>query len=161
MCEMPPRSPTLRDACEMPAKCHIGSPPRPPALCPRRFLLHAAALHTAACPTLALPHLCSAAGSLPSFRAARDLDCRVAVPPRRCALLPLSHAVLESLWQSADAEATIATYLSSLTDGSQRFCTREAQITHKQLIKEQRKAGGKANAPKVVAAMEAQKGKGI
>jgi len=63
----------------------------------------------------------------------------------------------------ADSEpmSMIASYLSSLTRTSQRFCKREVQITHKQLVKEQRKAGGRAQAPRVQDAMERQKGRGI
>ena len=42
----------------------------------------------------------------------------------------------------------------------QRFCARELEITHKSLIKEQRKAGGKKFSPLVQQAMEAAKGEG-
>jgi len=62
---------------------------------------------------------------------------------------------------AADSEALLSTYLASLTSNSRQFCTKEAAITHKELIKEQRKAGGKALAPKVERAMQSQKGKGI
>ena len=43
---------------------------------------------------------------------------------------------------------------------SRRFCKREMAITHKELIKEQRKAGGKAQAPKVKEAATRQAGRG-
>ena len=62
---------------------------------------------------------------------------------------------------ACDPEALVATYLASLTSSSKRFCKREVEITHKELIKQQRKAGGKANAPAVQLAKERQKGKGI
>jgi len=58
-------------------------------------------------------------------------------------------------------EEIIKTYLATLTRESQRYCTREVQITHKQLVKEQRKAGGKSQAPQVQAAIDNQKGRGI
>jgi len=71
-------------------------------------------------------------------------------------------------WRGCDVEETtaeperlISTYLTSLTASSERFCTREVEITHKGLIKEQRKAGGKAAAPKVRAAKDRQRGQGI
>ena len=66
-----------------------------------------------------------------------------------------------SLEQGCDPEALIAARLHGLTQLSQRFCKREVAITHKELIKQQRKAGGKANAPKVQEAAARQKGRGI
>ena len=52
-------------------------------------------------------------------------------------------------------------YLSELTRESRKFCSKELEITHKGLIKEQRRAGGKANAPGVLEAFARQKGRGI
>jgi len=60
-----------------------------------------------------------------------------------------------------DPAQLVFSYLESLTRSSQRFCSREREITHKELIKQQRKAGGKANAPKVQEAKALQQGRGI
>jgi len=57
--------------------------------------------------------------------------------------------------------SVVSAYLSELTRDSRKFCSKELEITHKGLIKEQRKAGGKANAPGVLAAFARQKGRGI
>ena len=57
--------------------------------------------------------------------------------------------------------AQVAYYIRELTMTSRRFCSREREITHKGLIQQQRKAGGKANAPETRAAMARQQGMGI
>jgi len=54
------------------------------------------------------------------------------------------------------AEAYVAAQLSELTMESRRFCARELEITHKTLIREQRKAGGKKFSPLVQSALEAR-----
>jgi len=66
-----------------------------------------------------------------------------------------------SLDEGCDPEALVAEHLHGLTMASRRFCKREMAITHKELIKEQRKAGGKAQAPKVKEAATRQAGRGI
>jgi len=91
----------------------------------------------------------------------RDRDCAI---ERGCSLEDAEWRgcdIEDPVADGTSPEAVIGTYLSALTSSSQRFCTKEAQITHKELIKEQRKAGGKSKAPKVMAALESQKGKGI
>ena len=57
--------------------------------------------------------------------------------------------------------AQFAYYIKELTMTSRRFCSREREITHKGLIQQQRKAGGKANAPETRAALARQQGMGI
>jgi len=53
-----------------------------------------------------------------------------------------------------EAEAFVAECLEALTSRSRRFCSKELEITHKSLVKEQRKAGGKKLAPRVQSAIQ-------
>jgi len=66
-----------------------------------------------------------------------------------------------TLEHDCDPIESIVSRVERLTMDSRRFCSREREITHKELIKAQRKAGGKANAPKVKAAAARQQGRGI
>jgi len=104
----------------------------------------------------------SSAGELTAlfeYAATRDRERAVA---RGCTLE-------DRLWRGCEVECSpeleptvrAAAYVKELTLSSRRLCSREREITHKGLIKQQRKAGGKANAPETRAAVERQRGKGI
>jgi len=69
--------------------------------------------------------------------------------------------VEDEIMSGSSAVQLVASYVEELIVSSRRFCSREREITHKELIKEQRQAGGKANAPKVKAAAVSQRGRGI
>jgi len=63
-------------------------------------------------------------------------------------------AVEDEIGSVEDAEAWVSDCLTELTMESRVFCARELEITHKQLIKQQRQAGGKKNSPLVQKAMD-------
>ena len=75
--------------------------------------------------------------------------------------LPLRCEIEDEFDDACLPASVVSAYLSELTRDSRKFCSKELEITHKGLIKEQRKAGGKANAPGVLAAFARQKGRGI
>jgi hypothetical protein len=56
-----------------------------------------------------------------------------------------------------EVRAWLAEQAEELVLESKIFCKREVEITHKALIKEQRKAGGKANSERVQRAVERKK----
>ena len=55
---------------------------------------------------------------------------------------------------AAEAEAFVGEQCRALTLSSRQFCKRELEITHKELVKAQRKSGGKFKTPAVIKAIE-------
>ena len=69
---------------------------------------------------------------------------------------------LEAPIQSAaEAEAFVRDTCSELLKRGKRFCNKELEITHKQLIREQRQFGGKKFAPLVVDAIAEDKARAV
>ena len=69
---------------------------------------------------------------------------------------------LEAPIQSAaEAEAFVRESCSELLRQGKRFCNKELEITHKQLIREQRQFGGKKFAPLVVDAIAEDKARAV
>ena len=69
---------------------------------------------------------------------------------------------LEAPIQSAaEAEAFVRETCSELLKRGKRFCNKELEITHKQLIREQRQFGGKKFAPLVVDAIAEDKARAV
>jgi len=62
-------------------------------------------------------------------------------------------AIEDHIETAEEAEEVVAAMLSELTLNSRTFCRKEMEITHKRLVKEQRKAGGKRFAPRVQEAL--------
>jgi len=62
-------------------------------------------------------------------------------------------AIEEPFTRAEDAEVYVAECLSKLTGSSRAFCSKELEITHKVLNKQQRQAGGKKYAPRVITAL--------
>ncbi len=69
-------------------------------------------------------------------------------------------AMMESNEWAAPVTSFIRQNLYTLTVQSRHFCSKDLEITHKNLIKEQRLAGGKALAPKVMQAQKRQRAAG-
>ena len=68
------------------------------------------------------------------------------------------HRWVEQPFQSGEqVRDWLAEQAATLVLDSRQFCKREVEITHKALIREQRKAGGKANSARVQRAVEKQK----
>ena len=61
------------------------------------------------------------------------------------------------LESAAEAERQVREICSELTLASRRFCSKETEITHKALIREQRKSGGKFKSPTVQRALQLEK----
>ena len=84
------------------------------------------------------------------------------VPVRLHAAGALLLSSLEAPIQSAaEAEAFVRDTCAELLKRGKRFCNKELEITHKQLIREQRQFGGKKFAPLVVDAIAEDKARAV